>query len=120
MPAYDTLNNLQQTYADDEFGSKYNNLNLQQTFANLGVTDFTVTPGDKVNPFRMKVLEKEISKDVDKDLVIRAVSPGLELDGNVIRAASCIASLGSEQEEEKGDGKEEETDPNAGEEVTAE
>jgi molecular chaperone GrpE (heat shock protein) len=109
MPAYDTLNNLQQKYADDEFGSKYSELNLQQSFANLGVTNFNVAPGEVVNNFRMKVLEKEVSKDFAKDTVIREVAPGLELNGNVIRAASCVASLGSGEEEvESGEGGEEE------------
>lgn len=107
MPAYDTLNNLQQKYADDEFGSKYSELHLQQTFANLGVTDFGVAPGEEVNNFRMKVLEKEVSKDFVKDTVIRQVSPGLELDGNVIRAASCVASLGTGEDEESAEGGEE-------------
>jgi molecular chaperone GrpE (heat shock protein) len=107
IPVYDTLNKLQQNYVNDEFGSKYSELNLQQTFTNLGVSTFHVVPGDKVNTFRMKVLEKQISQDFDKDLVIREVSSGLELDGNVIRAASCIASLGSqplEGEEREGNG----------------
>lgn len=76
---------------------------MQQTFANLGVTDFEVAPGDEVNNFRMKVLEKEVSKDFAKDTVIRQVSTGLELQGNVIRAASCVASLGSVDEEEEKD-----------------
>lgn len=115
MPAYDTLNNLRQKYAEDEFGSKYSELHLQQTFANLGVTNFNVTPGDEVNHFRMKVLEKEVSKDFAKDTVIREVAPGLELDGNVIRAASCVASLGSGEEEE-----EEEESAEGGEEAPAE
>ncbi|KAG7343014.1 GrpE-domain containing protein [Nitzschia inconspicua] len=101
MPAYDTLNNLQQKYSGDEFGSKYSELNLQQSFVNLGVTNFNVAPGEQVNNFRMKVLEKEVSKDFAKDTVIREVSPGLELDGNVIRAASCVASLGSDEAEEE-------------------
>jgi molecular chaperone GrpE (heat shock protein) len=104
MPAYDKLNSLNEKYDGDEFGSQYRELNLQSTFAKLGVTDYNVTPGEKVNNFRMKVLESEISKDFAKDTVIREVSSGLELDGNVIRAASCVASLGS-GEEEAGDSK---------------
>ncbi|KAL3899977.1 MAG: hypothetical protein SGARI_006345, partial [Bacillariaceae sp.] len=103
MPSYDTLNALQEKYAGDAFGEKYNELNLQATFATLGVTDFNVAPGEEVNNFRMKVLESEASKDFAKDTVIREVSSGLELDGNVIRAASCVASLGSGEEEEGSD-----------------
>jgi molecular chaperone GrpE (heat shock protein) len=98
LPAYDTLNDLKEKYANDEFGSKYSELHLKQTFQDLGVTDYTVEAGDVVNNFRMKVLEKEVNKDFAKDTVIRQVSSGLELDGNVIRAASCVASLGSEED----------------------
>jgi molecular chaperone GrpE (heat shock protein) len=98
---------LKEKYASDEFGSKYVELTLKKSFSNLGVTDFTVTPGEKVNNFRMKVLEKEVSKDYPKDTVLREVSAGLELDGNVIRAASCVASLGPEEEAEEGESAEE-------------
>jgi molecular chaperone GrpE (heat shock protein) len=106
LPSYDALNELQAKYANDEFGSKYSGLTLKKTFSNLGVTDYNVSPGDAVNAFRMKVLEKEISKDFPKNTVIREVSPGLELDGNVIRAASCVASLGADEEKQPdgGDG----------------
>ena len=97
---YDTLNNLKEKHANDEFGGKYSELNLQQTFSNLGVTDFNVAVGDKVNNFRMKVLESEVSKEQPKDTIIREVASGLELDGNVIRAALCVSSLGSGEDEE--------------------
>ena len=105
MPAYDKLNGLKEKYSDGGFGAAYSELNLQATFANLGVTDYNVVPGEEVNNFRMKVLESEMSKDFAKDTVIREVSSGLELDGNVIRAASCVASLGTGEEEE-GEGEE--------------
>jgi molecular chaperone GrpE (heat shock protein) len=101
LPAYDTLNELNTKYANDEFGSKYIELNLKKSFSNLGVTNYNLNPGDAINNFRMKVLEKEVSKDFPKDTIIREVSPGLELDGNVIRAASCVASLGAGEEEQE-------------------
>ena len=100
MPAYDQLNGLKEKYADDAYGAAYSELNLQATFANLGVTDYTVVPGEEVNNFRRKVLESEISKDFAKDTVVREVASGLELEGNVIRAASCVASLGTGEEQE--------------------
>jgi hypothetical protein len=34
---------------------------------------------------------------VAKDTVLRPIRIGLELEGNIIRPAECIASLGSEQ-----------------------
>ena len=104
---YDKLNTLKDAYSGDEFGTKYSELNLQKTFASLGVTDFNVETGDTVNNFRMKVLESEISTDQPKDTVLRQVAPGMELDGNVIRAALCVTSLGAEEagdEESEGEG----------------
>lgn len=98
LPMYDKLNTLKETYAGDEFGSKYSELNLQQTFSTLGVTDFNVDAGETVNNFRMKVLESEVSTEQPKDTVLRQVAPGMELDGNVIRAALCVSSLGVEEE----------------------
>jgi len=96
LPIYDNLNQLKETYSEDEFGKKYSELNLEQTFATLGVTSFDVQQGDKINNFRMKVLESEYSNDCAKDTVLKMVSPGMELDGNVLRPASCVSSLGSE------------------------
>ncbi len=75
---------------------------MKRSFANLGATDFHVQPGEKVNNFRMKVLEKEVSTEFAVDTVIREVAPGMELNGNVIRAASCVTSSGSPEEETKG------------------
>merc|ERR1712176_73101 len=98
LPMYDKLNTLKETYSDDEFGRKYSELNLQQTFSTLGVTDFNVEAGQTINNFRMKVLEKEVSTEQPKDTVLRQVAPGMELDGNVIRAALCVSSLGAEEE----------------------
>lgn len=100
LPVYDTLNTLRETYLENEFGKKYCELNLQATFATLGVTDFNVEAGDTVNNFRMKVLESELSTEHPKDTILRQVAPGLELDGNVIRAALCVSSLGAEEEPE--------------------
>ena len=98
LPIYDKLNSLRETYQENEFGTKYSALNLESTFETLGVTDFNVEAGEKVNNFRMKVLESEINADFAKDTILRQVAPGMELDGNVIRAALCVSSLGAEEE----------------------
>merc|ERR1719343_965704 len=94
LPMFDKFNTLKETYLEDEFGSKYKELNLQQTFLTLGVTDFNVEAGQKVDNFRMKVLESEVSAEHPKDTVVRQVAPGMEVDGNVIRAALCVSSAG--------------------------
>mmetsp|Transcript_54586 Transcript_54586/g.63016 ORF Transcript_54586/g.63016 Transcript_54586/m.63016 type:complete len:278 (+) Transcript_54586:104-937(+) len=99
LPMYDTFNTLKDTYADDEFGAKSSILNLQQTFENLGVTPYNTVPGEKINTFRMKVLESEVSTEQPKDTVLREVAAGLELDGNVVRPVSCIGSSGLAEDE---------------------
>jgi len=99
LPVYDTLNTLKESYSENEFGKKYSELNLQSTFATLGVTDFEVAPGDKVNNFRMKVLESEVNAEFAKDTILSQVASGMELDGNVIRPAMVVSSLGPEEEQ---------------------
>ena len=104
---FDKLNTLKDTHSGDEFGSKYSELNLQQTFATMGVTEFNVEAGESVNNFRMRVLESEVSTEHPEDTVLRQVAPGMELDGNVIRAAMCVSSVGPEEEvEESAEGEE--------------
>mmetsp|Transcript_4719 Transcript_4719/g.12015 ORF Transcript_4719/g.12015 Transcript_4719/m.12015 type:complete len:293 (-) Transcript_4719:92-970(-) len=100
LPAFDTLNALQAKYSEDSFGGAYSELTLGKTFADLGVTDYNVEPGEPVNNFRMKVLENELSTEFAKDTIIRQTVSGLEIDGNVIRAASCVASSGTGEESE--------------------
>jgi molecular chaperone GrpE (heat shock protein) len=108
LPMYDKFNTLKETYLENEFGQKFSALNLQATFETLGVAEFNVEAGDNVNNFRMKVLESEISTEQPKDTILRQVASGLELDGNVIRAALCVSSLGAEEEaaEESTEGEE--------------
>jgi len=101
LSMFDKMNTLKETYLEDEFGRKYSELNLQETFSKLGVTDYNAEAGQTVNNFRMKVLESEVSTEQPKDTVLRQVAPGMELDGNVIRAALCVSSLGPEEEGDK-------------------
>jgi len=109
LPIFDKFNNLKESNLEDEFGSKYTELNLQQTFLTLGVTDFNVEAGQKVDNFRMKVLESEVSTEQPKDTVVRQVAPGMEIDGNVIRAALCVSSAGAEEDSEEPEGDAEST-----------
>ena len=85
-------------YAGDEFGSKYGGLSIAETFSKMGVTDYSVEAGQPVDNIRMVVVETEYSNEFAKDTVIRQTAEGLELEGNVIRAAQCVASFGSEEE----------------------
>ena len=95
---YDQLNELKEKYADDEFGAKYSGLTMKPTFEKMGVEEYTVEVGAKVDDIRMKVVESEYSLEYAKDSVIRLVAMGMELEGNVMRPAECVASLGTEEE----------------------
>ena len=98
LPAYDKMGELRAKYAGDEFGSKYGGLSIEDTFAKMGVTEYSAEAGQPVDNIRMVVLETEYSDEIAKGIVIRPTANGMELEGNVIRAAQCVASYGSEAE----------------------
>lgn len=98
LPVYDKFAELKERYAGDEFGSKFSGLSIEATFSKLGVTDFEVEAGQQVDNFRVAIVESEYSTEFAKDTIIRPLSKGMELEGNVIRAAQCVASAGSEEE----------------------
>ena len=95
---YDRLNELKEKYAGDEFGTKYSGLTMKPTFEKMGVEEYNLEVGAKVDNFRMKVVESDYSSEYAKDTVIRLVAMGMELEGNVMRPAECVASLGTEEE----------------------
>ena len=97
LPLYDKFVSLKEKYADSEFGSKYGSLSIEASFAKMGVTEYTLEAGQDVDSYRMAVVETEYSTEIAKDKVIRPVAAGLELEGNVIRAAQCVASAGPEE-----------------------
>jgi molecular chaperone GrpE (heat shock protein) len=112
LPILDDLVVLKEKYADDEFGKQYNALPgaMRNAYSQMGVTEFTVKPGDKVDTSRMVIVESVYSEEYAKDTVIRPISMGMELSGNIVRMASCVTSLGpditleereSEEEEEE-------------------
>jgi molecular chaperone GrpE (heat shock protein) len=98
VTVYDRLNDLKEKYAGDEFGTKYSGLTMKPTFEKMGVEEYTVEVGAKVDDLRMKVVESEYSSEYAKDTVMRLVTLGMELEGNVMRPAECVASLGTEEE----------------------
>jgi len=123
LPVLDRLQALREQYDNDEFGAKYSALagGLRAAFTEMGVTEYTVNEGEPVDKSRVVVVDSEYSETVEKDTVLRPVAIGMELQGNVVRMAECVASLGSEtssaEEEESGGGEEEPT-PEEGDEST--
>ena len=114
LPVKETLDTLRQEYGEDEFGKAYVALvgNFNTCLAEMGVTDYTATPGETLDRTRVLAVEEEYSTEFAKDTVIRPLKLGLELKGNVIRLAECVASLGDESEaaaeEEEGESEEQE------------
>lgn len=100
LPVKDKLDMLRQSYGEDEFGQAYVALagNFNTCLAEMGVTDYTVSPGDPVDRRRVVVVEEEYSTEFAKDTVVQPLKLGLELKGNVIRLAECVGSLGDESE----------------------
>jgi len=102
LPVIEQLESLKEKYADDEFGKQYGALPgaLKGAFTSLGVTDYTVTMGEKIDLSRMVVVESEHCEDQPADTVLRPLKMGLELQGNIVQYAECVASLGPEKTEE--------------------
>lgn len=101
LPVYDKMNSLKEKYVDDEFGSKYGGLTMVPTFSKMGVKEFSVGKEEPVDGLRMQIVGSEFS-GAEKNTVIQELRPGMELDGNIIRPAEVIASLGEEQSNDEG------------------
>lgn len=103
LPVLDKLEELRERYDGDEFGTKYSALagGLRGAFAEMGVTEYTATVGEPVDASRVAVIESEHSETAAADTVLRPVATGMELQGNVVRMAKCVASLGVEATKEE-------------------
>ena len=103
LPVLDDFSMLETKYGEHDFGKSFNALGgaMRGAFKELGVTEYTVEVGSKVDRQRVNVVGEEYSEEFDKDTIIRPVTMGMELQGNVIRMAECVASLGSESEQEE-------------------
>jgi molecular chaperone GrpE (heat shock protein) len=98
LPTMDKLEELRAKYGEDSFGKQYNALpgTLMAGFSAMGVADFSVSAGEKMDAERMVAVAEEHSAELPARTVIREVSSGLQLEGNVIRMAECVVSLGPE------------------------
>ena len=98
LPVLDRLEALKEVYGEDEFGQQYNAMSgaMRAALQALGVKEYGVSPGEAVDLGRVQVIESEFSEEFGKDTIIQPLSNGLELEGNTVRMATCVASLGSE------------------------
>lgn len=105
LPILEDLEQLEEQYGNDDFGKSYNALPgvFKSGMKELGVEDFFVEPGSPVDSGRVSVVAEEYSTDFPQGTVIRPISTGMELQGNVIKMAECIMSLGKEEVEEEED-----------------
>jgi molecular chaperone GrpE (heat shock protein) len=115
LPVWDKLQALEAKHGEDEFGKGYNPLPaaMRSAFGEMGVIEYTVAVGDTVDLRRMKVIQAESSDDVAEDKVLRSLAAGLELDGNMVRKAQCVKSLGPKVAKEEEAAAEEEEAPAA-------
>ena len=102
LPVLDELQQLRRDFGQDDFGSKYSGLAgaMNAALKELGVEEYTAETNTPVNPQRVQVVEEEYNEEIPKGNIIRPVSMGMELSGNVMRLAQAVASLGSERVEE--------------------
>lgn len=105
LPTMDKLKELRAKYGEDDFGKQYNALpgTLMAGFSAMGVADYSVNAREQIDQDRMIVVGEEYSAELPAGTVIREVSSGLQLEGNVIRMAECVASLGPENAAEEDD-----------------
>ena len=97
LPAMDALNALKGRYESNEFGKMYNALPdaIRSGYTSMGCTEYSIETNTLLDPNRMTVIDSEPSTTVPKDAVIRTVLPGMELEGNMIRLAQVVTSLGN-------------------------
>lgn len=101
IPILDSLKALEASYADNEFAQKYKALprDFENCLIGLDVTEFTVEAGTVWNPLRCTAVKEEYSDDAAKGVILRVESSGYEVQGNVVRPAGVVLSLGKEEEE---------------------
>ena len=102
LPVLDELRSIDAKYEGNDFAKSYKALtdDLNNAMESLGMTEYTAEVGAKADIRRFVAAEEKYSDDFEKGTVISPVSIGLEIEGNVIRMAECVVSLGSEANEE--------------------
>lgn len=103
LPVLDKLQATNSQYEDDEFAKSYRALcgNYNMALKELGVVEYTVKEGDKADSRRIVAIKEEYSDTMEKGCVISPVGIGFELDGNVMKFAEAVVSLGPEPAEEE-------------------
>lgn len=103
LPVMEDLREVNAKYEDNEFAKSYSALcwDFNNALKDLGVAEFTVKEGDKADGVRVLATREEYSETVAKGMVIEPLEIGYELEGNLMRGACAVVSLGPESSEEE-------------------
>eukprot|EP00543_Licmophora_paradoxa_P001094 CAMPEP_0202447628 /NCGR_PEP_ID=MMETSP1360-20130828/6403_1 /ASSEMBLY_ACC=CAM_ASM_000848 /TAXON_ID=515479 /ORGANISM="Licmophora paradoxa, Strain CCMP2313" /LENGTH=285 /DNA_ID=CAMNT_0049064817 /DNA_START=96 /DNA_END=953 /DNA_ORIENTATION=+ len=104
LPILDELRTLKESYGETSFGSSYASLTnvMATSLSALGFKEYEVDVGGPISdPSKAVATQEEHSEVVPKGGVIRTEKMGMEVDGNVMRLAEVVVSLGKEGEEEE-------------------
>ena len=108
LPILEKLQENNARYEGDEFAKSYGALcwDFNNALKDLGVVEYTVKEGDVVDVDRVAAVKEEHSDTFAKGTVIQPVDIGFEIEGNVMKAASAVVSLGPEvaDDGEEGEG----------------
>lgn len=122
LPALDEMEVIGARYEGNSFAGTLQSgltLEFQTNLKELGVSEFGVESGDEVVMGRVVAVEEQFSEEFGKGTVITPLKSGLEIQGNVVRPAECVASLGSEAAAAAAEEEEEEAEAAAAEEEEA-
>ena len=101
LPALDEMDAIGARYEGNAFAATLQSgltSEFQNNLKELGVTEFGVESGDEVVVGRVVAVEEQFSEEFGKGTVITPLKGGLEIQGNIVRPAECVASLGTEAE----------------------
>ena len=109
LPALEEMEAIGAKYEGINFASTLQSgltLEFENNLKELGVTEYGVESGEEMIMGRVVAVTEEYSEEVAKGSVITPLRGGLEIEGNVVRPAECVASLGSESAQEEAEGEE--------------
>lgn len=103
LPVMDELDAVGAKYEGNEFAQSLGALRSEfmNALGELGVSEFGANVGDMVDGERVVATSEEFSEECAKGTVISGVKNGFEIQGNIVRPAECVGSLGSEKAEEE-------------------
>lgn len=106
LPALDEMDAIGAKYEGNAFAKTLQSgltAEFQNNLRELGVSEYVVESGDDVVMGRVVAVEEQFSEEFGKGKVVTPLKTGLEIQGNIVRPAECVASLGSEAAAKEGE-----------------